>query len=60
MTRNAWIRSLWRDAYARVRIAKGCPIGAFGIFGPSLHVAFLDCRERAALAAYHATHATVR
>lgn len=56
MTQNAWIRSLWRDAYARVRIAKGNPIVAFGIFGPSLHSAFLDSRERAALAAYHATH----
>jgi len=42
--RSAWIRSLWRDAYARVRIGRGLDFLPAG--------AFRDSREQAALAAY--------
>ena len=50
--RSAWIRSLWRDAYARVRIGRGSD------FLPAN--AFRDPRERAALAAYAALRAEGR
>lgn len=51
MTRNAWLRSLWRDAWQKIRTTKGDPRAAFGVYHA---LSFLDSREYAALMAYRA------
>lgn len=48
--RNAWIRMLWRDAWASVRLGKGFPCGL--TLG-----SVLDSRETAAVVAYAARKA---